>query len=57
VAQFLPARWAVPYQRLGAIGLLVLMAAAWVVPGLMRAALGPAEWVMGIGVAWLRLWQ
>jgi hypothetical protein len=47
----------VPYQRLGAIGLLVLMAAAWVMPGLMRAALGPAEWVMGIGVAWLRLWQ
>jgi Zn-dependent protease len=57
VAQFLPARWAGPYQRLGAVGLLVLMAAAWVVPGLMRAALGPAEWVMGIGVAWLRLWQ
>lgn len=56
VEQFLPERWAASYRRFGQVGLLVLMAVAFALPGTLTRLLAPAEWVMLIAVEWLRIW-
>jgi Zn-dependent protease len=52
----LPARLAVPYQRSGRYGILVLMGLMFLAPGAFRLLMWPVGALVGAADAFIRLW-
>lgn len=52
----LPPGLRAPYRRLGMVGILILMAAVFLVPEALAVLLAPVDWVMGLTDRFIGLW-
>lgn len=57
LAHALPAKLRAPYQRLGAFGVLILLALVFLVPQALGTLLAPVDYLMGLTDRFIALWM